>query len=442
VRPPVVPKVRALECPNCGGTVEIRGHAHSINAVCVQCLSILDTRTPSLEILQRFERAQRFMPLIPLGKRGALYGVAYEAIGFQVRQITVDGIAYQWSEYLLYNPYKGYLYLSEYEGHWNIIRTIRALPEPGTSAGKKTMVYGPQTYKHFQSAEASTVYVMGEFPWQVRVGETAVVNDYVSPPYMLSSESTGNETTWSAGTYTDGSVIWKAFELNGEAAKPRGIFSNQPSPHKGKISSLWTIFFLMLMALLFLVAGVSLLSPNKEVFRQTYSYASNMAGEPSFVTPMFEVPGSVSTNVEVEILTNLENDWAFFGMALINDGTGVAYDFGEEISYYSGRDSDGSSWTEGRRTGSETISPVPAGRYYLRIEPEMEKTGLAAHSVNYEVIVHRGVPGWGWFVLAFLLLPLPALIATWRAFSFENARWAESDYGSMFSSSGSSEDDE
>ena len=52
MRPAVVPKVKALQCPNCGGSIELRGYAQSINAVCIQCLSILDTRTPSLQVLQ------------------------------------------------------------------------------------------------------------------------------------------------------------------------------------------------------------------------------------------------------------------------------------------------------------------------------------------------------------------------------------------------------
>src|SRR5688572_977979 len=129
MRPAVVPKVKTLQCPNCGGSIELRGYAQSINAVCIQCLSILDTRTPSLQVLQQFQAKERRKPLIPLGTRGKLSDTEYEVIGFQVRAIEVDGEVYEWSEYLLLNPYKGYRYLSEYQGHWNDIRTLRALPE-------------------------------------------------------------------------------------------------------------------------------------------------------------------------------------------------------------------------------------------------------------------------------------------------------------------------
>ena len=90
--------VRTLECPNCGGTVEIK-YGRTLNAVCIQCLSILDASTPSLQILQKFAGKQRYQPRIPLGTRGRLPSGEYEAIGFQVRSITVDGIVYSWAEY-------------------------------------------------------------------------------------------------------------------------------------------------------------------------------------------------------------------------------------------------------------------------------------------------------------------------------------------------------
>lgn len=428
-----VAKAKALQCPSCGGTVELRGHGSALNAVCIQCLSIIDAQDPGLKVLQQFEESQRRQPIIPLGSRGKLHDVEYEVIGFQVRAINVEGEIYEWSEYLLYNPFQGYRYLTEYNGHWNFVRTIRAIPEPAKRGNKKAAHLQGRVFTHFQTSNASTVYVMGEFPWQARTGETVEAEDYISPPHVLSSEETADEVVWSEGVYTPGQVIWKAFSVPGSVKRPEGIYANQPSPLKGKPASAWKMFAL-LVGLLF--AGMILTylgSSPQRVFQQRYQFSSFATGEKSFVTPFFDLKGR-SSNVEIEIDTDLSNNWAFFGMALINDETGVAFDTGKEVSYYYGRDSDG-NWSEGGRRASVTIPQVPSGRYYLRIEPDMQ-----AGVVNYTVSVSRGEPAMFWFVIAFVLLLLPPIAISWRAFSFENKRWSESDYGALVSSS-SSEDD-
>jgi hypothetical protein len=129
VTPPVV-KAKSLHCPGCGGPVELRGFGHTLSVVCPQCHAVLDVSSPMVQILQRAQQAQeQAQPKIPLGTRGQIEGVTWEAIGFQVRQIVVDDVPYSWDEYLLFNPYHGFRYLSEYDGHWNFIRVLPLVPE-------------------------------------------------------------------------------------------------------------------------------------------------------------------------------------------------------------------------------------------------------------------------------------------------------------------------
>ena len=84
--------VRSLSCPNCGGTVQLRGMGRSLSVVCINCLSVLDARTPSLTVLSQFQAKERYQPLLPLGTRGKVRGDLYEAIGFQVRELIADGV--------------------------------------------------------------------------------------------------------------------------------------------------------------------------------------------------------------------------------------------------------------------------------------------------------------------------------------------------------------
>jgi len=416
-------EARALVCPGCGGSVQLRGMTQTASAVCIQCLSIIDTTTPELRIIQQFMAAQRTLPLIPLGTRGKLRGDLYEAIGFQTRQIEVDGMAYEWREYVLFNPYKGFRYLSEYDGHWNDILPIKGLPIP-TSGG---VSYLNESYKHFQTATAETTYVMGEFPWKVMVGEKADCTDYVSPPRMLSSEKSGNEITWSIGEYMTGAQIAEAFQLKTALPDARGIYANQPSPFGNSVGSSWTLAVFLIAALAGVMVLSSMFMSQKEVFRQKYSFFPRTGVENSFVTSVFPLEGR-TTNVELSVNTSLLNQWLYFNFALINDDTGEAYDFGREVSYYNGRDSDG-AWSEGSASDTVLIPSIPPGRYYLRVEPEVDAASISsARGVNYEIVLRRDVPFNIPFGIAALLLLIPPVFTTLRKTRFEQARWQESDH--------------
>ena len=202
-------KSRLPSCPNCGGPVTLRGFAHTLSVVCPQCLTVLDTSTPLVQILQTFQGKTRIEPTIPLGSRGKFGDTAYEAIGFQIREVQTEEAHYGWSEYLLFNPYKGFRYLSEYQGHWNFIRVAHSIPEPYRTA----MRFEKNGFARFSEAEAVTTYVIGEFPWRVHVGDRATVNDYVSAPLILSSEKVENEVTWSVGEYYTGRANLESFPI-------------------------------------------------------------------------------------------------------------------------------------------------------------------------------------------------------------------------------------
>jgi hypothetical protein len=186
-----------------------------------------------------------------------------------------------------------------------------------------------------------------------------------------------------------------------------------------------------LLAAVVIHAVIGLLSQNKLVYRADFSYRPT-SGEKSFVTDVFDLPGRTS-NVVVRTHADVSNSWMYLSLALINQDTGQAYDFGREISYYSGTDSDG-SWSEGSRDDDAVVPSVPTGRYYLRIEPEN-----AGDNVSYAIRVYRDVPRWSFFMLAVVaLLVFPGWLFSRQRY-FEIQRWAESDHPMITTSS--SDDD-
>lgn len=430
----VVPKAAALNCPSCGAAIEMHALGWAVSVVCAACGAQLDATDPNLRVLQYGERVT-LAPRIPLGTRGTWKGAPWEVIGCQVVTITVEGIDYSWTEYVCFNPYRGFLYLSEYDGHWNVIEKLRRRPTPESGGSQPTIELDGRVYKHFQTATARTTAALGEFPWELHVGDTVVSQDYVAPPYILSVEASAGEVTFSQGTYTRPEVIRKAFGLSQELMAPIGVFANQPNPHAETPKRFGQRFLLGLAVLLVMLVANIMLASNREVFTQNYTFDRRAAGSSAFVTPAFDLDGRPS-GVAIDLTADLQNDWVFFTLSLINERTGETREVTRQLEYYTGVDSDG-SWTEGDRSETLRLAGVPAGRYFLRVEPEGGEVGRSA--VSYTLQVRRDPPHFGFYLLAFLAIVSPMLFAFLPAAAFETRRWAESDHATT--STASDEDD-
>ncbi|MCX6538843.1 MAG: DUF4178 domain-containing protein [Acidobacteria bacterium] len=409
------PSIRALQCPKCAGRLEVRGLGQTTTIVCTSCGSVVDISSDDLRVISTFDAHVKRHPVIPLGTRGALRGDPYEVIGFMCRAITVEGTDYEWSEYLLFNPYKGFRWLTEYNGHWNDVKTTTGQPEDGVN---QTVTYLGSTFNLFQTAEARVTYVLGEFYWRVSVGEKAFVSDYVMPPLMLSKEKTKEETTWSLGEYVEPEAVAQAFGLKGAIPTRIGVYANQPSPHSAKAKGIGRAFAGLAAAAVIVQMASCALAQNRKVFEQAYTFTQEERGK-ALVTEPFPLTGHAS-NVVVETTADVENKWIYLSMALINLDSGQAYDFGREVSYYRGVEG-GESWSEGGRSDEAVLPSVPAGQYYLRIEPDSDTP-----PVGYIVRVYRDVPRYWFLPVALVALSIYPMIFWLRSRSFETQRWAES----------------
>jgi uncharacterized protein DUF4178 len=388
--------------------------------VCGHCGAVLDARDPDARLIARYEQT-KVTPLIALGTRGHFESAPFEVIGYLVRRTTGDEV-YTWFELLLYNPTLGFRWLVQYHGHWTLLTTAPGVP---STHGRSAQYLG-QTYAHFSTATAEVAAVAGEFPWEVKVGERAVVQDWVAPPKTLSCERTAQETTWSVGEYVDGTTVWQAFGLPGAPPDRIGVGACQPSPYagrSGKIARLLMGFALAAVAIhiVFLIAAQQRL-----VLDLPGEYQPQAPESATVVSEPFTLGGRTS-NVRVDVSTTVANNWVYFNLSLVNDVTGVARSVGREVGYYSGRDSDG-AWTEGSTWDRVYLPSVPAGTYLLVVEPE------GPQHIAWRVRVTRDVPRPLWLWLALALLVVPPAWMWLRHLSFESRRWSESDHAGGSSS--------
>jgi hypothetical protein len=274
-------------------------------------------------------------------------------------------------------------------------------------------------YRHFASAPAKVTAVVGEFPWTVRVGDTAVVDEWVAPPLSLSREVTKDEHTLSTGEYVDGNTIWKAFGLKDSPPDRIGVGASQPSPYAAHASTMFVLACAFVASVVLVHLVFSMFAQQRLVLDIDGDHRPGGSESAMVVSEPFTIGGRQS-NVMVEISTNVANSWVYVNLSLVNDDTGVAKSFGREVGLYSGRDSDG-YWSEGSNWDRAYLPSVPAGTYVLVVEPE------GPNPVAWRVRLTRDVPRpvWAWLALVAVLVP-PVLFWIRKAM-FENRRWRESD---------------
>ncbi len=425
---PRVKKVSLVQarCTECNGPLELRAPDRTKRVACPFCGALLDVSHGRLSFLQALEKPKH-EPLIPLGKKGVLDGTEWICIGFLVRSCEVESERYDWEEYLLFNRTRGFTWLVQSTGHWTFLQPIPAGDvslAPGRAAS-----YQRRDYRAFQSVTARTDFVLGEFYWEVQVGETARATEYVAPPYSINEDRTVNETTFTFGEYLAPEKLQEAFGIE-KLPTPTGIAPAQPNPAHARVveSVKWAGIYAAAMFALFMLFNV--LGANRVVFEQRVSTPPHgiRGGTPEamFFSEPFELPRG--GNVRVELFdAPVSNNWFGVQGDLVNEETQEVTSFYAEASYYSGFD-----WAEGSRNDTEYLSTIPAGRYMLRLTPMydqylpyVERNGNLVPT-GYGIRLTSNVPRFLWFALAFVALWIPTLFNLARSTSFETARWNES----------------
>lgn len=437
--------LKSLKCPSCGAPHELQAGGISQTLVCGFCDTAMDlNQDATFKSVVQFEQSKAKIPAkIPLGSRGIPPGsnTEYTCIGYLSKFCRVDGAIYRWAEYLLYEPSKGYRWLTESNGHWSLLAPLRQVP---TKFGSEPVGYPPNTevklgattFKHFQKTTATVEYVAGEFYWRVRVGESSEVSDFVAPPQVLSADCSQSEVNWSLGTYVEGAALWKAFRLSGSPPAPRGIANNQVNPHKAAAQRRWTTYAVALLAT-FGFLTVRTLTERGKFFDETFNYRDY---EPDRVQQKkLQVPAGQHNLAITVIAPSLSQRWADFVVTLVDPKTQEARSGSTSLYHQSGVD-DGEAWSESVTRSTIHFAHVPGGEYDLQVEPlsnvvgqdQPEGPGTPKSFPNtlfgYTLQASLSQAHWGYLWMVVLLGLIPPLWSGWRSSSFETSRWSESDH--------------
>lgn len=409
--------IQTFSCPNCGGSVGIRASGISISAVCQNCGSIIDISNENYKVIEK-AAVRIVQSRIPLGARAVLFGTEWETIGYCIRSDITR--VYKWREYLLFNPYQGFRFLVEADDHWNFVKMMRCDVEVNNASKLK---FDGRKYQLYSKEQAVVLYAMGEFYWRMQVGEETFVEDYIAPPYMLSMERSLSDEIWSHAVYVPNEEIGKAFGLQ-TLPKHTGVSPNQPGPYQGKIGGIiftGILFFLLLITMQFISAQNA---ADQVVYHRKVEAPATYKGQLLISDPI-ELTGSKS-NVVISVTSSVDNNWAELDLTLANAATQETEDGTVTTEYYHGYDADG-SWSEGDRTAEIIFSAVPAGKYYLQVEPDAGAF-TQGNPVTFDIVVARDKPVWSNFWITLGLLLFYPLWVRARHKYFETKRWSNSFY--------------
>jgi hypothetical protein len=417
---------KQLACPNCGGSLELRAPDQTLRVACPYCNHLVSVATGNLGVIGKL--AKKAMPRIALGTKGTFADGEMTVIGYMQRSALIDGGWYPFDEYLLYAHAVGFRWLVSSDGHWSYVQPVT----PG-AVELMPVRYDGVPFELFQRSDLRVDEVLGEFYWLVTAGERVVAEDYISPPAMLSCETSNTEQSWSLSTYLTKREVLDAFKQKDLPLPPSvGIGANQPYPLHG-IGKVATI-----LGALLCVVGIARCQTAKNDLRhsETFEIPPSPLNRSSFdpaPPPATEAEALANVkfsqpfhldggkNIEVDVRTSLTNQWAYAAIDLVNEATGSVVSFDANLEYYSGFD-DGESWSEGSEHGNQVLGPMGDGTYVLRVEGQQGGSTAVPFTVTVRQDVFRG----RWWLIALGILGIPFGLIGWHAYRFKKKRWENS----------------
>ena len=188
-------------CPHCGASVDwLRGLTPTI--ICPSCGSDLESNSLIASARTTSERQQKIAERhsLPLGAEADIDGNKYTLIGLVYKEEIGEDSG--WTEYLLYHPQQGFLWLVETDdGEWSVSQTLNDWPPLDASGA-------PCGMGKLYDYRSRVRHAAGAFYWHIKKGDELAHHDYdAGKREKLSAEQNVHELNWSRSIPTSRAQI-------------------------------------------------------------------------------------------------------------------------------------------------------------------------------------------------------------------------------------------
>ncbi|WP_374336837.1 DUF4178 domain-containing protein [Leeia sp.] len=202
-------ELSTLSCPGCGSGITLPAGL-ATQLICPACHSQSVQEGGALQLVQQHQQHEAQHGSLSLGDQATINQQSWTVIGLQqCRELDSDAYSLWW-EYLLFNPLRGFCWLSESDERWEWIEVLNRWPRQVNRGGVR---HGDNLYTSEYQYGAEVCYAAGAFNWQVQVGDQTRIASYRldgktgMPPDRLYAEYTAHELTWSAAKTVPSSVV-------------------------------------------------------------------------------------------------------------------------------------------------------------------------------------------------------------------------------------------
>lgn len=379
---------RAINCPTCGAGQTLLGGGRVATHACPYCGSTLDA-LDDFKVIQTYLDRERIDTPLKLGDTGQIQGVTFTVIGAMRWVEHYVGRSWRWIDHQIFSPTHGYGWITrEDTGHWTFTRKLRVMPKQWlTATSVETSDYRPHIWignerlAYYETTTAEIDYLEGSFNWRPAMGDRSTSVTLLGAHRMI---TLSGGDSW-AEREVEETRLLTPDECQSFGVKTTSIPTHPlavaPKPRNHDFIVAVSGAFIVLTILIGAVAS----STNGPVLAQT-----NLSQPLSTLPVELDFEADAKTRlVQVNLTSDVNNGWAYFDVELEHEDGEVVMEGGREISFYSGRDHEG-SWREGSRNGSVTFEVPMAGAYTVTIDmPEFGsgETGRTQTNSTFEASV-------------------------------------------------------
>lgn len=403
-----------LTCYQCNTETDILVPFQVQQFACPNCYSTYTaTEKGDFTFLDKYKYEKSVGTLKP-GQKGILKNEEYTVTGVIVKNYQHD---FYWTEYVLTSAKGNYLYLSEANGHWIVLKEI---PDDFVQKNfPKSIDYNDKSFRLYETTKPRIVAAAGFFDIELPNNQISMA-EYVAPPYIISFERIGKERTAFFGEHISKRAIKRIFNVTADMPGSIGIGIVQPFFANVRQLALIMCSVTLLMLLTYLYVYQD--KEEKIVFSDDISFSEYSGKE--YISPSFTLEGGASP-LSIMVRSDVDNSWANAQIALVNEKTNEEVYANKDIEYYHGN-TDGESWSEGDQSDDFSICGVGAGKYHLAIT-----VSKAPEDINNAGV--RVTATWNnaslWNVGMLVIIMLVIVLAVYFGeLLYETKRWSDSPY--------------